>query len=47
MLGIFVKGSWYSTFITAKYIYSTQKSYFVNQSSWGSADSHPGGCYPH
>ena len=29
MLRIFVNGTWYSTFITAKYEYSTQSSFFV------------------
>ena len=29
MLRVFVKGPWYSTFITAKYEYSTQNSFTV------------------
>ena len=29
MLGIFVKGPWYSTFLTTKYKYSSQNSFFV------------------
>ena len=28
MLDIFVKGPWYNTFMTAKYQYSTQNSFF-------------------
>ena len=35
MLGIFVKGPGYSTFIAAKYKYSTQNSFFVKSKFLG------------
>ena len=41
MLGIFVKGAWYSTFITAKYEYSTQNSFSVKAKFAGKCGQSP------
>ena len=41
MLGIFVKGPWYSTFITAKYEYSTQNSFYVKSKFAGECGQSP------
>ena len=41
MLGIFVKGPWYSTFITAKYEYSTQNSFSVKPKFAGKCGQSP------
>ena len=41
MLGIFVKGPWYSTFITAQYEYSTQNSFSVKLKFVGKCGQSP------
>ena len=41
MLGIFVKGPWYSTLITAKYEYSTQNSFSVKPKFAGKCGQSP------
>ena len=41
ILGIFVKGPWYSTFINAKYEYSIQKNFFAKSKFAGKCRQSP------
>ena len=41
MLGIFVKASWYSTFLTAIYEYSTQNSFLAKSKFAGKCAQSP------